>query len=194
MKLSLKQGEILVKLARNSIENAFNKKDVKLPKGFDEKQGVFVTLHVFPGKQLRGCIGFIEPIFSLKEAIVNAAKAAAFSDPRFRPVEKKEMDKLVIEISVLTKPEFIRISNPEEYFNKIIIGEDGLIVKNSGFSGLLLPQVFNEYNTSVEQALVMTCNKAGLNGNAWKDKKCEVYKFQCQIFSEQKPNGKIIEK
>lgn len=192
MRLSLRQGEELVKLARNSIENYFEEKEFKLPEGFEEKQGVFVTLH--KGNELRGCIGFTEAIYELKNAIVNAAKSAAFSDPRFRPVEKSEMENIVVEISVLTKPEFIRVSEPEEYLDKIIIGQDGLIVKFASFSGLLLPQVFSEYNVDVEQALVMTCNKAGLNSETWKDKKCEIYKFQCQIFSEEKPNGRIIAK
>ena len=194
MNLSLNQGEILVKLARDSIESYFNKEEIKMPKDLEDKQGVFVTLHKFLGNDLRGCIGFIEPIFKLKEAVINAAKAAAFSDPRFKPVSKDEMKEIIVEVSVLTKPEHLKVDNPKNYLNKIIIGEDGLIVKYEGLSGLLLPQVFVEYNVDIEKALVMTCNKAGLDDWSWKNKKCEVYKFQCQIFSEEKPNGRIIRK
>jgi len=185
--MNLEQGKILVKFARNSIASYFENKNIKLPEGFSDKQGVFVTLHSYPDKQLRGCIGFPEPIFALKEGIFRAARAAAFSDPRFRPLEKNELNQVIVEISVLTKPELIK----GDYLKEIEIGKDGLIVRSDFNSGLLLPQVFPEWNVDVKGALEMTCNKAGLNKDCWKDKKCKFYKFQAEIFSENEPNGVI---
>jgi len=185
--IKLEQGKILVKLARNSIFSFFENKDVKLPLGFDEKQGVFVTLYSFPSKQLRGCIGFPEPIFILKEGIVKAARAAAFSDPRFKPLERDELNKIIVEVSVLTKPELIN----GDYMKKIKIGKDGLIVNCGGFSGLLLPQVFTEWKVDVKAALEMTCGKAGLPKNCWKDENCKIYKFQSEIFIENESSGTV---
>ncbi|RQW01790.1 MAG: AMMECR1 domain-containing protein, partial [Calditrichaeota bacterium] len=46
-----------------------------------EKFGVFVTLH--ENQRLRGCIGYIEGLKPLNEAVMEMAKAAAFNDFRF---------------------------------------------------------------------------------------------------------------
>ncbi|MFH1066090.1 MAG: TIGR00296 family protein [Nanoarchaeota archaeon] len=185
--LSSKQGTELVKAARNSIED----KKTEL-KGYEEKQGVFVTLHSYPSMQLRGCIGFPEPIMPLSKAIIESAKAAAFEDPRFPPIDIKK-DVFIVEVSVLTVPEEIKVKNPTDYPKKIKIGEDGLIIRSEYASGLLLPQVFPEWNANEEQALEMTCEKAGLPKEFWKTGKCKFFKFQAQIFKEQTPKGNVIE-
>lgn len=186
MSLGLGQGRQLVRLARSSIFSEPIRADP-----FNEKRGVFVTLRSYPSKELRGCIGFAEPVFPLGQAVVRAAKAAAFDDPRFPPLEKREI--FVVEVSVLTLPERMKVSRPEDYFGQINIGRDGLIVHCSGRSGLLLPQVFPEWGADAKKALEMTCNKAGLPKGAWRNKGCQFYRFHAQIFSELKPEGKIIE-
>ena len=185
--MNLEQGKILVKLARESIKSYFEDKEVQLPADFDDRRGVFVTLHTYPDNQLRGCIGFPEPMYVLKDAIVKAAKAAAFSDPRFNPLSEDELDNVIIEISVLTKPELIG----GDILKNIKIGEDGLIIRSDPSSGLLLPQVFSEWDVDAKGALEMTCGKAGMNKDCWKDEKCKFYKFQAQIFNEDEPNGDI---
>lgn len=190
MKLSSEQGKKLVKLARDSVSTYFSNKEIKAEE-FSEKRGVFVTIHSHPGKQLRGCIGFPEAFLPLGEAVIKAARAAAFSDPRFFPLEKKELNNIILEVSVLTKPELIKVKKPEEYFKKIKIGRDGLVVEYRSIKGLLLPQVFKK--ETVEQALSMTCQKAGLPFDTWKNLDCKIYKFEAQIFSEESPNGKIKE-
>ncbi|MBD3313462.1 TIGR00296 family protein [Candidatus Woesearchaeota archaeon] len=191
---TLKQGRKLVKLARNSIETAFTKDKIDLDDydNFSEKQGVFVTLN--KDSQLRGCIGFTEPIYELKRAIVEAARSAAFSDPRFPSLERDELDSITVEISVLTVPELIEVDDPEEYKDRIIIGSDGLVIKGSLGSGLLLPQVPVEWGWDEEEFLRNICMKAGLPDDAWKDSSTRLYKFQAQIFAEREPQGEIIEK
>lgn len=187
MSYTLKQAKELIRLARASIDN----KNISL-KGFEETRGVFVTLSTWPEKQLRGCIGFPEPTLPLKQAVREAARAAAFQDYRFRPVSKNEP--FTIEISILTPPEEIKVKNPKEYPKKINIGKDGLIVNYDGYSGLLLPQVFPEWDADPQKALEMTCEKAGLPENLWMEKRCKFYKFQAQVFGEKKPNGDVEEK
>lgn len=184
--LTLKQGAELVRTARNSIAN----KTIEL-KGFEEERGVFVTLHSYPSMGLRGCIGFPEPVMPLKKAVVEAAKAAAFKEPRFPPVDSKE--EFIVEVSLLTVPEEIKVRAPSELPKKIKIGEDGLIVRYEMNSGLLLPQVFPEWKANQEEALSMTCEKAGLPREFWKTGKCRFFRFRAQIFKEETPKGKIIE-
>ncbi|MBU2561133.1 MAG: TIGR00296 family protein [Nanoarchaeota archaeon] len=176
-------GKRLIELARKSIESYFSKKDINLEtyKKFSDKQGVFVTLH--KKGELRGCIGFPYPIYPLYQAVFEAARAAAFEDCRFHPVEQGELKDIDIEVSVLTVPEEIA-SDPEDLPKHIKIGEDGLIIKGPSGSGLLLPQVFTEYHCTPERALEMTCQKAGLPEDAWKNRKNKVFRFQAQVFSE----------
>ncbi len=177
-------GLELLKLARDAVSLYFENKKVEnkeLEEKFKEKQGCFVTIN--NNNELRGCIGYPEPTLPLYEAIKESAISAAFSDPRFTPLEKEALNKIKFEISVLTVPELIKVKSSEEYKIKIKIGEDGLIIKNHN-SGLLLPQVFTEYNCNVEKALQMLCQKAGLSSDAWKDLNNKIYKFQAQIFRE----------
>jgi len=174
----------LLKLARDSITSYFTKKEIDISKvkKFSKKQGVFVTLT--KNNELRGCIGFPEPYLPLYKAVIQAAKSAAFSDPRFMPLQEKELNEIKIEISVLSVPKLIEVKKPKEYLKKIKIGEDGLIIRSDYGSGLLLPQVFVEYNCDVKQALEMLCQKAGLPSEAWKNLDNKIYKFQAEILKE----------
>jgi len=182
--LTKEEGKELLELARKSIESKFSDDKVDLSgyTKYADKRGVFVSLHKHG--ELRGCIGFPEPVYPLKQAVFEAARAAAFEDPRFGPLEYKELAEIDVELSVLTVPEEIKVKSPDEYLNRIKIGEDGLIIRGLYGSGLLLPQVFTEDNCKEKQALEMTCEKAGLPKDAWKDPKNKILKFQAQIFNE----------
>lgn len=188
MKLSEEDGKSLIDIAKSSISAALQGKEPEIEEGlkkkYSEKQGGFVTLTI--DGELRGCIGYTEPIFPLWETIANTAKAAALEDPRFAPLTEKEFGKIKVEISALTVPELIEVKRPADYAKKIEIGKHGLIVDKEGKKGLLLPQVFTEYKVDWERALEMTCQKAFLDHDAWKDKNCNVYKFSAEIFSEAK--------
>lgn len=185
--MNLEDGKSLVKLARCCLfSNQFN-----IPK-IAEKRGVFITIKTVDGI-LRGCIGFIETDLPLNQAVIKAAKYAAFSDPRFRSVNEKELDELLFEVSVLTKPKLIKVKSCKEYIKKIKIGKDGLIAQAHNFKGLLLPQVATEYKWNSEEFLNQTCLKAGLLSETWQQKDCKIYSFQAQIFKELEPNRKIIE-
>lgn len=196
--LTDEQGEILVKAARSAIESFLElgkvEEDVhKTLEGFSQPNGVFVTLKTYPD-YLRGCIGFPISKEPLKKTLVDAAISAAFRDPRFKPLEKKELKRVTVEVSVLTEPEIIKVSNPQEYVKHIKVGRDGLVVKRGYFSGLLLPQVAPEFGWGAQELLERCCEKAGLELDGYKDENTEVYKFQAQVFSEEKPRGKIKEK
>jgi len=194
--LNLEEGKKAVNLARNTINDFVkNKKNTisDLKGVFLEKQGTFVTLHTYPKHDLRGCIGIPYPIMSLKDAIIEAAKSST-RDPRFYPLSVDEVDKVVIEVTILTKPSIIKVTNPKDYLSNIKIGIDGLIVEGGVYKGLLLPQVPVEQGWDVEDFLSNTCMKAGLLPDAWINEKIKVFKFSGQIFTEIKPKGNIVEK
>lgn len=141
---------------------------------FWEEKGVFVTIK--KRGQLRGCIGFIEPVLPLYIAIIRCALLAATEDPRFSPVEEKELKSLEYEISVLTPPR--KIDNPRE----IVVGRHGLIISMEGKKGVLLPQVPIEEGWDRETFLEQVCLKAGLPPNAWRSAKAELYVFEALVF------------
>lgn len=185
--LSKEDGEILVNTARKIVteyikNNTKLKLENEFKNNFSFKSGVFVTLNDDQG--LRGCIGYPLPNKLLYDALHDAAISAATKDPRFIPVEEKDLNTIIIEITILTPPKKITVSNTEEYLSKIKIGRDGLIVKNGFYSGLLLPQVPIEYNWNEKEFLEHTCEKAGLAKDSWKDPNTEIQKFEGIIFKE----------
>jgi len=196
--LSLEQGKLLVKFAREVIESYFKDAEAAPPENLKDilskKRGVFVTLQEFPSRNLRGCIGYPEPVMPLIDAVKGSAISAALKDPRFPPVKKDELKNLIVEVSVLTKPKLVKVADPIEYLEKIEVGRDGLIVEKGFYKGLLLPQVPVEWKWDVFEFLSHTCLKAGLPQKSWFDKDVKVYKFMGQVFSEVEPCGEVVEK
>jgi len=188
-------GVVLVKTARKAVTEFLSNGDrMKLESDLEEKfsfnSGVFVTLNNPDG--LRGCIGFPMPEKKLSHAIIEGAIAAATEDPRFPSVKTNELNDIVFEVTVLTPPVEIDVSDPTEYLEKIKVGRDGLIIKHSFSSGLLLPQVPVEYGWNVEEFLQHTCEKAGLARDTWKNESVKIEKFEGIIFKEETPNGVIV--
>ena len=196
--LTDEEGVFLVKLARKAItEYLKNTKKIRPPPETPEKLktkcGVFVTLNklINHKKDLRGCIGYPEPILPLVEATINSAVSSAVEDPRFPPVTLKELDKIVVEVSVLTPLQLVEVENPKDYPKKIKIGVDGLVVELGWNKGLLLPQVPVEWGWNEEEFLSNCCIKAGLPPDYWLLPQTKIYKFQAIIFEEETPNGEI---
>ena len=183
--LSENERENLLKLARFTLKYYFNhghppaveEIPIKVSPVLKEKKGAFVTLKKHG--QLRGCIGFIRPIFPLYKTVMQASLQAAFADPRFLPLRQEELKEIDIEISVLGP--IIPVKKVEERR----IGRDGLIIKKDGQQGLLLPQVATEFNLDRLKFLELTCKKAGLSPSAWK-KGASIYRFTAEVFGEKK--------
>jgi len=124
--------------------------------------------------------------------VIEAAIAAATEDPRFPPLDSRELDNIIFEVSVLTPPQEISINNPSDYRKEIEIGKDGLILRWRFGSGLLLPQVPLELNWDTEEYLANLCYKAGAPPDVWLDSNSKLYKFQAEVFKEANPNGQIV--
>jgi len=196
MALSKEEGESAVRLARNTLDShvAGRRKPTNRFSGvFLEKRGVFVTLNTVEGdaQELRGCIGYPEPIKPLGEAIEDVT-AYASEDPRFpQPVTKDELDRIVVEVSILTLPSDLRAPARRDLPSKIRLGIDGLIVSNAYTSGLFLPQVSTEQGWDQETFIAEACGKAGLPFDAWLSEATRVQVFQAEIFGEKSPRGEI---
>lgn len=200
---SVEDGKLLIQFARDNIEHflTYNKR-ISIPKEikqkFEEKNGAFVTLNTYnvSGNPLRGCIGYIEPTYPLYDVIHRVSVSSATEDPRFPSVSLKEMDNIIIELSILTPPKLIEVKDPKDYLDKIVIGRDGLIAEKGMRRGLLLPQVpvDHDRNWDVETFLSHTCQKAWLPSDSWKEKGTKIYSFQAILFEEVKPRGEVVRK
>ncbi len=155
-----------------------------------EPGSAFVTVHC--ASRLRGCVGRTDRAVALAEVVAQCAIGAALRDTRFRPVEAAELDRMSIEISVLSELRAIAQDALEA-------GTHGVMVCRGERRGLLLPQVAAERGWSVERFLEETCQKAGLEASAWRDSQTQILGFTAEIFSEadfldQRPrSGGLIE-
>ena len=190
------EGEVAVRMARGIVDAEARGKEtghVDAPGSFREKRGVFVTLHTYPANRLRGCIGFPEPVFSLASALVQAAQHACH-DPRFPDLEEDELDHIIVEVSILTPPQLVEVSDPRQLPQAVQVGVDGLIVERGRHRGLLLPQVPTEWGWDAEEFLAQTCVKAGMSPDMRLDGQTCFYTFQAEVFSEETPRGMVSRK
>jgi len=177
--LTREEQLFIMDLAESTVEAVVRNQKPPVPKEIPTKmktkRGAFVTLEKMG--QLRGCIGYILPIYPLYETVMSVAESAALKDPRFPAVAPSELDDISVEVSVLTVPR--EISDP----SIIEVGKHGIIIKKGYYQGLLLPQVATDYGWDRETFLEHTCLKAGLPRDAWKDTQTEIQIFSAQVFN-----------
>jgi uncharacterized protein len=180
MHLSTADQTLLFRVARESIQARLKGEPDPLPPDappiLAQPMGVFVTL-ARQGR-LRGCIGYLEAVKPLLEAVREMAVAAAFNDPRFPPLREEELADLELEISVLSPMR--QIKDIEE----IQVGRDGLYLEQGLNRGLLLPQVATQCGWDRLTFLSQTCCKAGLPPNAWENPATKIYVFTADILHE----------
>ena len=141
--------------------------------------GCFVTYK--NAGRLRGCIGCFTSERPLAETVAEYARISATQDWRFSddPIAPEELDRIDIEISVLSPLEPIK--NPLD----LELGVHGIYIRRGGRSGCFLPQVATEHGMSKEQFLSECCaGKAGLAPDAWRDPQTEVSVFTAEIVEE----------
>jgi MEMO1 family protein len=173
------EKKALLAFARETIHRWLTTQMVPLPRNFPARmsfpQGAFVTLK--KDGELRGCIGHMSEDTALGQTVGGMALQAAFHDPRFVPLELRELSHVEIEISVLTPMKPIASSD------EIMIGRDGVLLSKAGTSAVFLPQVAVENKWNKSEMLENLCRKAGLATGCWKrDARFRV--FQADVFSE----------
>lgn len=173
------EKKLLLETARESISSRLENRKGRYGTPTEKLEtplGAFVTLHIHG--RLRGCIGHMVPVYPLFTAVKRLAIESAFHDPRFPPLTIDELPEIDIEISVLSPLEEI------SSVDRINVGTHGILMRNGGRSGVLLPQVPVEQGWDLEEFLINTCRKAGMNGDCWKDRNTVIQIFSAVIFSE----------
>ncbi len=187
--LTDKQGDILLRLARQTIEERLglppsvpvDPAELEDP-DLREHRGVFVTLN--KRGNLRGCIGSLLGVESIIDGVRRHAINAALHDHRFPMVTADEVPELRIDISVLTAPQNLEYDGAEDLLRKLRPQVDGLIIRGpGGASATFLPQVWSQLPVP-EMFLEHLCLKAGLPRDYWRSGQLTVQTYQVQHFEE----------
>ncbi len=178
--LNEREQKSLLGIAQNTLEKYIRTGKVPeakpLTPKLSEKRGAFVTLH--ERGELRGCIGYIEAVKPLFQAVSDMAVAASTEDPRFPAVEVRELDSIDIEITVLSP------MRPVPSPDSVVVGKHGCVIRKGGRSAVFLPQVPVEQGWDRDTYLSELCRKAGLPRDAWKSPDAKLSVFTGQVFGE----------
>ena len=152
--------DCFVRLARETIDryvsgHEWNRiPEWAAPEMKSRRAGVFVSIH--EDGRLRGCIGTILPVRScIAEEIIHNAVSAAVHDPRFDPIRPDELDRLEINVDVLSEPE--RIESKAD----LDVKRYGVIVSSGPKRGLLLPDL--DGVDTVDEQVAIAMKKGGIS-------------------------------
>jgi AmmeMemoRadiSam system protein A len=135
--------------------------------------GCFVTLHRLDTHELRGCVGRLDAVDPLIDAVRRAA-AGVLNDPRFADdrVRLEELPRLQIDVSVLSP------LRPAASALDFDLHNDGIYLTWGERSGCFLPQVARETGWDKTQLLARLCvEKMGLPPTAWQDPRAKLFHF-----------------
>ena len=132
----------------------------------EEPRATFVTLK--RAGALRGCIGVLEALRPLLLDVTHNAWAAAFRDPRFKPVDAAEVPELVIEISVLSAPLPLVAATREALLHTLVPVQDGLILQEGRHRATFLPAVWETLPQPAD-FFDQLLHKAGLKPGHWSE-------------------------
>jgi len=186
-RLTTEEKQILLKLARQSIEAGVSLKDppaldpASLTPDLLAKGASFVTLTKHGA--LRGCIGALEPYQSLAADVREHAAAAALEDFRFPNVQESELAEIQIEVSRLTVPVPLDYKDPEDLLANLRPDVDGVILRDGWRRATFLPQVWEKLPDKAE-FLANLCYKMGAAPDTWRKKHLEVLVYQVEEFHE----------
>ncbi|MBT8439496.1 MAG: AmmeMemoRadiSam system protein A [Gammaproteobacteria bacterium] len=186
MKISAQEQDQLLALARDSITyglehgRAINPVISQYDDNLQQMAACFVTLTM--AHDLRGCIGHLSAIQPLFEDVAENAFSAAFRDPRFPELREDEINRIEIEISILTPSTPMEFTDEDDLLKQIQEGIDGLILEDGYNRGTFLPTVWESLPDKQDfwKHLKM---KAGLPVSHWSDT-LKVSRYHTISFSE----------
>lgn len=186
MKLDPRARHTLLAAARCTIEhelkfrpNRYVNPDV-LPM-LQEPRASFVTLTRHGS--LRGCMGSLDIKLPLLDDVMQNAHAAAFLDPRFQPLDARELAALKIEVSVLSAPEALPAADRATLLRILRPHQDGVILEAGAHRATFLPSVW-ETLPDPGQFLDALAQKAGWRTGDWpRDTRC--LRYQTDSFHEE---------
>lgn len=183
---SHEQGTLLLELARSAMAHELGHPhpdtDTRAP-WLRERGACFVTLTL--RGELRGCIGTLQAHRSLLDDLRANAVAAALRDPRFAPVAAQELDRIEIEVSLLSHLQAMAFSCEAEAVAALRPGLDGVVLEFGGRHSTFLPQVWEQLPQAGD-FLFQLKRKAGLPGTFWHDS-VRLHRYTVTQWKEREP-------
>lgn len=124
----------------------------------------FITLNL-EGK-LRGCIGSLQARRALLDDVKANAQAAAFRDPRFKPLTASEYEHIEVEISLLSALSALEFTDEASALAQLMPQVHGVIFEYGHHRSTYLPQVW-EHFADPAMFLATLKQKSGLPPNFW---------------------------
>lgn len=161
-------GGVLLTLARSAIAERLGLGSLEIANHprLEQPCASFVTLR--QEAQLRGCVGSVQVLRTLREDVHANAIAAAFHDPRFAPLGASELATISIEVSLLSPAQRIAATCAVELLAHLRPGVDGVMLQWRGHRATLLPQVW-QHVSDPHEFLAALKVKAGLPEEFWSE-------------------------
>ena len=175
-------GSVLLPLARAAIARELGKAhpvEEEAP-WLREHGACFITLK--QDEKLRGCIGTLRAHRALVEDVRANAVAAAFRDPRFKPLSAAEFESVEVEISLLSALEPMTFSDEQDALAQLRVGRDGLVFEYGYHSSTFLPQVWEDLQDPTE-FIAHLKYKAGLPPDFW-DREVKLMRYTVSKWRE----------
>jgi AmmeMemoRadiSam system protein A len=185
--LDTDKGQTMLHLARAAIakELGFISNDFPRTDWLEQPGATFVTLTLHG--QLRGCIGSLEAHRPLIDDVRHNALASAFSDPRFDPLSNAEFADVLVDVSLLSKPQAIQFSSEQDALAQLQPGKDGVILEFGRQRATYLPQVWEQL-PDPQSFIANLKNKAGLPQDFWSEG-IRLSRYSVQKWHEGDQNG-----
>lgn len=189
--ISFEEGKELLMLARQAFSFHFTEKPISFNNNnplCNRKEAVFVTL--YKNNSIRGRIGTFKPTKPLCSSIKEFVYSAAFDDPRYETVLKKEYDKIKISLALLTKIKKIDHSNQElieDQIEKYIQKQNmGVLLSHEHHFSMILPDVIAKENLDKRSILMQLLEEAEMTmDDLTQNNEATVVLFHAQIFKEE---------
>lgn len=174
----------LLQVARESIWQSLRSQFYSIrindyPQALTVEQASFVTLKLH--SRLRGCIGTLTACRPLVNDVAHNAQAAAFKDPRFKPISLEEYQNLEVHLSILSSPETLNVAGKNELLDILRPGTDGLVIEENGHHATFLPSVWEQINDP-SVFIDELRRKAGLTPGHWSTD-TKVFRYTTEEFS-----------
>lgn len=159
-------GNILLPIARGAIAAALGHAFTADEDAawLQQRRACFVTLT--QDRQLRGCIGTLQPHRTLLADVKANARAAALYDPRFAPLTAGELNHIEIEVSLLSPLQTLHFSCEADALTQLQPGIDGVMFEFGRCRSTFLPQVWEQLPV-VAEFIAELKQKAGLAPDFW---------------------------
>ena len=177
-------GDILLPLARGAIARELGQSHSAITEAswLREPGACFITLT--QDEKLRGCIGTLRAHRPLADDVRANAVAAAFRDPRFKPLSAGEFEAVEVELSLLSPLEPMSFTGEQDALAQLRIGEDGVVFEYGYHSSTFLPQVWEELSEPAE-FLAHLKYKAGLPPDFW-DREVKLMRYTVSKWREER--------